>query len=72
MKRVLLWSIDLYQGTSSIRRARCRYIPTCSQYAAEAIEQYGAAAGSWLTLKRLARCQPFGSHGYDPVPDPER
>lgn len=72
MKRVLLWVIDLYQGTSSIRRARCRYIPTCSQYAAEAIEQYGAATGSWLALKRLARCQPFGSHGYDPVPDPER
>lgn len=72
MKRALLWMIDLYQGTASIRRARCRYIPTCSQYAAEAIEQYGATKGSWLALKRLARCQPFGSHGYDPVPDPER
>ncbi len=72
MKRFLLWIISMYQGTASIRRARCRYVPTCSQYAAEAIELHGSAAGSWLAIKRLARCQPFGSHGYDPVPDPER
>ncbi|MEZ5376700.1 MAG: membrane protein insertion efficiency factor YidD [Acidimicrobiales bacterium] len=72
MKRALLWLISMYQATSSVRRSRCRYVPTCSQYAAEAIEVHGSAAGSWLAIKRLARCHPFGSHGYDPVPDPER
>jgi putative membrane protein insertion efficiency factor len=72
MSRLLLGLIRLYQGTSSVRRARCRYIPTCSQYAAEAIELHGSAAGSWLALKRLGRCHPFGSYGFDPVPDPER
>jgi putative membrane protein insertion efficiency factor len=70
--RFLIWLIGLYQGTSSVRRARCRYIPTCSHYAVEAIEKHGTARGSWLAVKRLARCQPFGSHGFDPVPDPER
>lgn len=47
---------------------QCRYLPTCSAYALEALETHGALRGSWLTLKRLARCQPFGSFGYDPVP----
>jgi putative membrane protein insertion efficiency factor len=46
----------------------CRYTPTCSAYAVEAIEKYGALKGSWLTLKRLLRCHPFGGSGYDPVP----
>ncbi len=72
VKRFLLWIIGLYQGTSAVRRSRCRYIPTCSQYAAEAIETHGAGRGSWLAVKRLGRCHPFGSYGFDPVPDPER
>jgi putative membrane protein insertion efficiency factor len=46
----------------------CRYVPTCSEYAIEAIERHGAIRGSWLTLCRLLRCNPFGGHGYDPVP----
>jgi len=46
----------------------CRYQPTCSRYAYQAIERYGAFKGGWLMLKRLARCQPFGGSGYDPVP----
>ena len=44
------------------------YIPTCSQYALEAIEKYGAIKGTWLAIKRILRCRPFGGGGYDPVP----
>jgi len=46
----------------------CRFQPTCSRYAYQAIERYGVFKGGWLTVKRLARCQPFGGSGYDPVP----
>jgi putative membrane protein insertion efficiency factor len=70
--RVLDRLLDLYQAWSASRPARCRYVPTCSTYAREAIARHGAGRGTWLTLRRLARCQPFGSHGFDPVPEPER
>ena len=46
----------------------CRFTPTCSQYAVEALRKYGPLKGSWLTLRRLARCHPWGGSGYDPVP----
>ncbi len=46
----------------------CRYTPTCSQYGIEALKKYGPLKGGWLTLKRLARCNPWGGHGHDPVP----
>jgi len=46
----------------------CRYTPTCSQYGIEALKKYGLFKGLWLTLKRIARCNPWGGHGYDPVP----
>jgi len=46
----------------------CRYEPSCSQYALEAVRGHGALRGSWFALRRLLRCHPFGSHGYDPVP----
>ncbi|MBQ2062784.1 MAG: membrane protein insertion efficiency factor YidD [Oscillospiraceae bacterium] len=47
---------------------RCRYIPTCSEYALEAVEKYGAVKGGWMAAKRVARCHPFHKGGYDPVP----
>ena len=47
----------------------CRYLPSCSDYAREAVIRHGAMRGSWLALRRLSRCHPFGSSGLDPVPD---
>ena len=47
----------------------CRFQPTCSAYALEALAKHGGIKGSWLTLRRIGRCQPWGSDGYDPVPD---
>ena len=70
MKRLLLRAIRFYQRfVSPAFPARCRFRPTCSAYAAEAIEKYGAWKGGWLALRRIARCHPF-YHGdrYDPVP----
>lgn len=49
----------------------CRFYPTCSQYALDAYRLHGPLRGSWLTLRRLARCHPFGGRGVDPVPEPE-
>lgn len=55
-------------GPSRILPPSCRYAPSCSQYAIEAIRKYGAVKGSWLATKRLMRCHPWGGSGYDPVP----
>ncbi len=59
-----------YQRLTAGRLPRCRFYPTCSQYAREAIDLHGAARGSWLAVRRLGRCHPLGGHGFDPVPDP--
>jgi putative membrane protein insertion efficiency factor len=61
--------IRVYQWTlSPMLGARCRFYPSCSCYAHEAIARHGALAGTWLAAKRLLRCHPFSAGGYDPVP----
>ncbi|MFM7224642.1 MAG: membrane protein insertion efficiency factor YidD [Actinomycetota bacterium] len=60
--------IDCYQRLMVGRPSPCRYVPSCSSYASEAVEVHGSARGAWLTVRRLARCHPFGGHGFDPVP----
>jgi putative membrane protein insertion efficiency factor len=66
---LLLGLIRLYQLVLSPWLGRqCRYEPTCSVYATEALEQHGVRRGLWLAAKRLSRCHPWGSSGYDPVP----
>jgi putative membrane protein insertion efficiency factor len=66
--RLALGAIRAYQKISVNRAPSCRYDPTCSHYAAEALTAHGAARGTWLAIRRLGRCHPWGSHGYDPVP----
>ena len=69
MKRLLLALVKFYRvAISPYRQPCCNYTPTCSQYALEAIEKYGAFKGSWLAFKRILRCNPFHKGGYDPVP----
>lgn len=69
MQKVLLALIRFYQGAlSPALGARCRFEPSCSHYAYEAIETHGAARGSWLAARRLVRCRPGVPGGYDPVP----
>lgn len=72
MKALLLWMIRFYRREiSPLCPPCCRFIPTCSQYALEAVEKYGAWRGGWLALRRILRCNPFHrqkSIQYDPVP----
>lgn len=67
--RLLHAAIRLYQAVRAGRPSPCRYVPSCSHYGLEAIERHGALRGSWLTVRRIARCQPWGGFGLDPVPD---
>ena len=70
MKKLFLSLIRFYRRfISPLCPGKCRYVPTCSAYAIEAIEKYGAAKGGWLALRRICRCHPFSKRDfYDPVP----
>ena len=67
--KLLILLINFYRyAISPLIPPRCRFTPTCSQYAVEAIRKHGALKGGWLAAKRIARCHPFGGCGHDPVP----
>lgn len=67
--RILDAAVVAYQWTlRPVIGANCRYLPSCSDYAREALAEHGAAHGSWLALRRICRCHPWGGFGFDPVP----
>ena len=68
MKKLSIRLIKLYQKVPGPWHSACRFYPTCSNYAIEAICKYGLFKGWWLAIKRICRCHPFGKSGYDPVP----
>lgn len=69
MKWLAIILIKIYKiFLSPLLGASCRFYPTCSSYGLESLEKYGFIKGSWLTIRRLLRCRPFGPSGYDPVP----
>lgn len=71
MRQVLLRGIHWYQGAREGRPSPCRFTPSCSEYAKQAIETHGSGRGVWLATRRLVRCRPFGPSGFDPVPEPK-
>lgn len=69
LKKIVILPIRFYQVCiSPMFPASCRFTPTCSQYAIEAIRKHGVVKGLFLSIKRVSRCHPWGGHGYDPVP----
>ncbi len=68
-RKLFILPIRLYQVTlSPLLGANCRYVPSCSQYMIDAIEEWGPVKGIWLGMRRISRCHPWGGHGHDPVP----
>lgn len=72
MKKILIGLIRIYQKIPGPWHNSCRHIPTCSNYAIDAINEYGSFKGSIMAIKRILRCNPFGTSGYDPVIPKER
>ena len=69
MDNILIKLIKLYQKIPGKFHNNCRFTPTCSNYAIEALEKHGTIKGIFLTIKRLLKCTPWGGYGYDPVPE---
>lgn len=69
MKHILIFFVNIYQKIPGPWHNMCRHVPTCSNYAKEAISKHGALVGSVLSIKRIMRCNPWGTYGYDPVPE---
>lgn len=67
-RRIGVLLVRAYQSARLGKPSPCRFQPSCSEYAVEAIERYGTLRGSWLALRRVARCRPLGGRGFDPVP----
>jgi uncharacterized protein len=66
----LVFGVKLYQWViSPLTPSSCRHIPSCSSYAIEALQKHGPVHGLWLSLRRLSKCHPWGTYGYDPVPE---
>jgi uncharacterized protein len=68
LARLLLGVVHLYRLTAAVRTPRCRFLPSCSTYAVEALRTHGALRGTWLALRRVGRCHPWNPGGIDPVP----
>jgi putative membrane protein insertion efficiency factor len=69
LARLLMWPVRVYQSVRADRPSPCRHVPSCSTYALEALETHGPVKGTWLGVRRLLRCHPWGTSGYDPVPE---
>ena len=70
MNKIIILLISFYQKyISPLKPATCRFYPTCSEYATQALKKYGPLKGLWFSIRRILRCHPFSQGGYDPLPD---